>query len=80
MKPKHISKILCLLTLPNLFILYMIKADTMPAAPSKTTQLKSMFMFAAEGLVDAVAEVVLDVLLPVLDGDVPTTLLLLAAS
>jgi hypothetical protein len=66
---------------------YMIKAETMPATPSKTAQLKLVFMFPAEGLEEVVAEAVLFVLLdvllpevPVLDGDVPTTLLLLAAS
>jgi len=52
----------------------MIKADTMPASPSKTTQLKLMFKFAAEGFKDVVADVLLDVLLPVLlpvlDGEV----------
>jgi hypothetical protein len=52
----------------------MIKADTMPAKPSKTAQLKPMFIFAAEGFEDVVADVVppvlLPVLLPVLDGEV----------
>jgi hypothetical protein len=43
----------------------MIKADTILANPSKTTQLKLMLMFAAEGFEDVVADVVLPVLLPV---------------
>ncbi len=42
----------------------MIKTDTMPANPSKTTQLKPIFTFAAEGFEDA--DVVDEVLLPVL--------------
>lgn len=37
----------------------------MPANPSKTTQLKPMFIFAA-----FFKDVVADVLLPVLDGEV----------
>ncbi len=47
----------------------MIEADTMPANPSKTTQLKPMFIFAAD-FEDDVADVLLPVLLPVLFGEV----------
>ena len=51
----------------------MIKADTMPANPSKTTQLKPMFIFAAffeDDVADVLLDVLLPVLLPVLDGEV----------
>jgi hypothetical protein len=45
----------------------------MPADPSKTTQLKPMFMFAAffeDVVADAPLPVLLPGLLPVLDGEV----------
>lgn len=51
----------------------MIKADTMPASPSKTTQLTPMFIFAADFedvVADVLLVVLLPVLLPVLDGEV----------
>jgi hypothetical protein len=69
--------------LPNLCIfVYIIKVDTTPANPSKTTQLKPIFMFAALGFVDEegleVDEVELPVPLDVLDGDVPVETLELA--
>jgi len=60
----------------------MIKAGTIPANPSKTTQLEPIFMFAAEGFVDEegleVDEVELRVPLTVLDGEVPVETLELA--
>lgn len=53
----------------------MIKADRMPASPSKTAQLRPMFTFAAEGFVDEEGELVLlvpdPVPLAVPDGEVP---------
>jgi hypothetical protein len=60
----------------------MIKADTIPAHPSKRAQLEPIFMFAAEGFVDEegleVDEVELPVPLAVLDGEVPAETLELA--
>jgi hypothetical protein len=53
----------------------MINADTMAANPSKTAQLKPIFMFAAEGFVEELGELVLLVPVPVpvdvVDGEVP---------
>jgi hypothetical protein len=51
----------------------MVNIDTMPANPSKTTQLKPMFIFTAffeDVVADVLLDVLLPVLLPVLDGDV----------
>jgi hypothetical protein len=64
--------------------MHIIEKDTIPANPSSTIQLNPIFMLAAEGF-DVVAEGELPVpvgvlvLVPELDGD-EATLLLLAAS
>jgi hypothetical protein len=62
---------------------YIIKADTIPPNPSKMIELKPMFTSAADLDVVAEAELPVDVaveeLVPELDGE-ETTLLLLAAS